>query len=322
MSENKVELAMKQENDMSTETTPIEVGTAWTMAQRLREEELAVIDDEDRAAEDFLKNGALVARSSGMAPIRNACGDCLLAKVEVAEDGKRSIVFAQKHDDGTVSASMRIGQVELFRYIQCLARKDRGNAEEQRQNRARARKIRDAVEDEYFSRYSSGEVLEIDEILAALAAACPSLPIEKKVASGISDDELYVIADTFFDGRAEGSEEMKEWKVGCQGVWYTVGRRNYYPLDDTALDRFMYYLKEQHGILMRKQEFLRKMKAAGYLYLGSSSAGYQAKIRVANDKTTWVYALYRQSFFNKRDQFDPEANRLESTTGTTLDDVI
>ena len=164
MSENKVELAMKQESDMSTETTPIEVGTAWTMAQRLREEELAVIDDEDRAAEDFLKNGALVARSSGMAPIRNACGDCLLAKVEVAEDGKRSIVFAQKHDDGTVSASMRIGQVELFRYIQCLARKDRGNAEEQRQNRARARKIRDAVEDEYFSRYSSGEILDIGNV--------------------------------------------------------------------------------------------------------------------------------------------------------------
>ena len=204
MSENKVELAMKQESDMSTETTPIEVGTAWTMAQRLREEELAVIDDEDRDAEDFLKNGALIARSSGMAPIRNACGDCLLAKVEVAEDGKRSIVFAQKHDDGTVSASMRIGQVELFRYIQCLARKDRGNAEEQRQNRTRARKIRGAVEDEYFSRHSSGEILDIDEILAALAAACSSLPIEKKVASGISDDELYVIANTFFDGRAEG----------------------------------------------------------------------------------------------------------------------
>lgn len=256
------------------EDNPLTLQRVCTLADLIEKDAMAQIV---AVPQNMRALGELITPVMGLCRICNRCGGKIYAGVRVDTGGNRSVVFRQEYQDGGFSPEFVIAQEEL---LTVAFYKNSGIAELEKD----AKKAIKIIFKEYFSRTDNTEILNLLEVVGALAEALKELPIIEQEAE-MSTVELYAIVVEMLKDR--GILELLREE-----------NRGYLILGDNEVCALAIELQ------MPKNEALKLLKAKSLLYLTASCRGYKCKVQIGRkpDGTIeydWAYCVYDLEMLQK-----------------------
>lgn len=275
-------LAKQTVSDVA-EIEPIKLSLVADLDSFIPEEARAESEQLPEEMQEYVQSG-LLTPTAGMYQLTNRFQGKLFACVVVDDTGTRTVHFRQQYADGSYSEEFCVHQSDLLCAVAGSKMVDSFLAKE-------ARSCQRRIMRDYLSKCSGKEMLNISEVILALAEALGKLPTTS-AQQEISKAHLY----------AKVLNALKEDE--CSGYYHS--RQNGLIL---LSENDIFKVSESMGIPSKKLlEMLRNHKL---LYLTSSCIGYQVKVPTYRDKQgklvyQWIYALYDMAYIKKRQESPKE----------------
>ena len=215
----------------------------------------------------------------GMVNISNRLDGKLYAKLYENENGQRNIEYVQEYVNERYSPKMSLSQAGIRIAAQY------GFSSEGIQERKIRSKISNFIleaNEDYYGKFRGVKADELDvaDILNTLYEALPHLPVISGKPSELEEEDFYQSLDF----------HIKELPY-----LHTREHKSYYPLEEEEIETLAGKMD------MKKLELLKKLKQYDFLYLVSSSKGYQTNVRIkfpdGKTYTEWRYCIYKLSYF-------------------------
>lgn len=268
---NKVEIqsvgSMELNQVTQPEDSPLTLQKVETLADLIAKDAAA---QTAAVPQDISSLNELMTPVMGLYQICNRCGGKIYAGIRVNTEGNRSVAFRQEYQDGGFSPEFVIAQEDL---LTVAFYKNSGIAELEKD----AKKAIKNMFKEYFRKLNNAEILNILEVVGALAEALKELPIIEQEAE-MSTVELYAIVVKVLK-----EHEILDFLRKEQRGYLVLGEHEIYAVS--------------MELQMSKTETLKLLKAKSLLYLTGSCAGYQCKVPYGRkpDGTIeydWAYCIY------------------------------
>lgn len=218
----------------------------------------------------------LLSQSSayGTVNIQNALGDRIYAGVTTDEKGIRTIEFYQLYNDGSFSSKVEILQSDLMTTQMChLSNSTNACLKKKVQN------IELKISNEYLGKFRGEpeEILDINAILFTLFTVLPSLPEQTENHARLMKQDFYHCL----------REQIRSTYISDE-------HKSYYALTDENI------IEMAKSMKMSRTAFLDRLLEYGFLYLTSSSQGYQTNVKESypdgTPYTVWKYCIYKLPF--------------------------
>lgn len=263
------------------------------MTSEIPEEELEDTTEEIPVEMNDAKACGCFDPALGMAGFSLNTGQTIFMNICDDSEGKRSIVYRQKYQDGSFSDKMTIKQSDLIMATHYSSKKN-----ENVSFRNQVNKFMISASREYLDKIKfPNEALPIASILRLMVSNYLTIPVESETVTTILDqpERLYPAVINIIK-RIMGHDEEHE---------------AYYALDKSNIN----YIAENLNVAPKK--LLKKMKEYHFLYFTESSVGYQTCVRFKPDGdfyketfTEWCYCVLRLDYLAKRKLQKEQAKKL------------
>lgn len=213
--------------------------------------------------------------------ITNQNGQTIYAYIEEDEEANRKICFCQQYEDGTFSEILTISQADVVTIIMA------GDASDIFAQ-SQAKKICVNFRLKYGGSFcgTRAEFMSIRDIAEMIAGELQNIPVYRDDLTEVERVEFYQRLIRIIKGMT--SQMLND-------------HRAYYPLSTEDLE----YIARNLG--MTKVNLLKSLKKYDFLYLSSSSKGYQTNVRLngtgKESFTTWRYCVIRDEKLENDEDF-------------------
>lgn len=244
-------------------------------------EEREVAPKDMTAKVENIRTRGFFSPVKNMSRITGALHDKISARIFEDANGQRFVEYIQQYSDGSFSPVMRLSQAGIKIALHFHFETD--EIHEKKLRNTLEAFLADAFAD-YYGKFKgpSADEMDIKDILNTLSGVINLLPVTTEQKAELTGESFYYsVVNCIYDIPS-----------ACMDV---DNYKSYYALDDET----MCEVAKKMG--MTKLDLVKKLNFEGFLYIPSSSRGYQANVRIKScfggSYTEWRYCIYKVSAF-------------------------